>query len=1361
MSKRNDPVSTDSPETTAQIGWNAERNVGEQRGRESFITPSGQSQDAQGNWGAQNISSNSSSSHSAGATINESRHYTTGTHEMNNGEVSLSGSVATAETTMRTGSAGFSVGASGALLQATAKYKDVSMRVQGAQAQAGLHLGTTINSKGTETSGVSAKVGASLVRGDFQYKTPPVCSTNGNSISAVLSAHGSLLSASAEVSAGIADNKTNNSTSGFFKLGASVGVGGGLGAYVTFTRNDKQCRAVVNKDILTPLSEELGNTKLKATLNSEENTFSLMRETHKILLANNSLSLNTDKYVKILNAQLSNFLAAAEATEGLSASAKNNIQKLDTALKKQNRLLDGSTASAEIIASNNGEITKYLDAINNEVDTAEAELRSCASKLLTTNAEIVGEWTGENDVAAKDIKTREYAERINFDHTMSEMHAGFQCAGILVGLFGDRELARKISVVSSAAYILGTTIAGFAGYGTMAGTVAGNPLGGAFSILSSVSSLVDAFGSPGKTPDQMILESIQALSQQIEILRQEMHMRFDRLDEKMDQMLMRLDMGVNALQREQLHILAYLHHYLPLIQSKIEGTQLNVLKLHEKLNDIQYFLGKMSQRENVNKLKTEVYGYIHNIDRFKYVERMVELGKVSGCSSRDELYTDVPVTSTANLSADADFSIRRVEKIRENYLSVAPKNLPNPMVWSLTSLTMIYLTLIQYPDPEISDRNLRMADRDFDDIMKLLATAEDLKEFTTDLREPAVFDGLMRNYREKLEQFKQQLENHRQDHERDVLAKEVSQAVEQNCLQYNINQQESFLSSKVDVNASNGNWWQGRMEEFYKWYDGRAGWGPSAVRNEYVGRLQNGDHAGSYKYQQEESILRYKKEYVAQRSLSIVKVAKNINLQSDYANVCEMPWFMFSKKVDLPVLPLPKEVDFGIDKAYLEAAALGLGYFIFLYDVNGDKFTIDIFFTDNYSKLGLLDSANNGSCIAKIELAYSEHLNFYKSNERVWWYWVGGNYEDRPTPDMQLLGDYRMNGTHNHYKYWGYRPVAKLHPGMSDSVQYANAEKSISYPNEKENLAQVKALVSKFRAGHERRFTRGLMIDVNSSDSRPELAAAARELNEAYIDLMLVLNFAFKSEMQSSNELFEAVLLNTETFKRHLQSSDKSNLDFSAKFSDVCEKLSILEKMITSWRELHAIDGYSNPLLEMLIEIMGDINKNYTGNTEPVNQYHEDQEGFNGVICILNSAAISALFGIIEGMILKNIPSEIVDELAKGALNTVGESLSKSAVLQNRSPEQRTQLLTMALNLQAPETLRLMERRGFSFNNALTQGSNNVSADEATVSSSSSSSYGQQTGGRIRFFTPDVASELDASVTPPNTAFDAARPANG
>ncbi len=430
-------------------------------------------------------------------------------------------------------------------------------------------------------------------------------------------------------------------TSVFFKWGASVGVGGGFGLGVTFTRNDKQCRSVVNKDILTPLSKE-SIPLAKETLNSEENTFSLMRETHKILLANNSLSLNTDKYVKILNGQLSKFLAAADATEGLSKSAKRNIEKLGKALKTQNRLLDDSTASPKIIATNNRKITQYLDAINNEVHTAEAKLRSCASNLLATNEEIVQEWSGKNDVAAKDIKTREYAERINFDHTMSEMHAGFQCAGILVGLFGDRELARKISVVSSAAYTLGTTIAGFAGYGTMAGTVAGNPLGVAFSILSSVSSLVDAFGSPGKTPDQMILESIQALSQQIETLRQEMHMRFDRLDEKMDQMLMRLDMGVNALQREQLHILAYLHHYLPLIQSKIEGTQLDVLKLHEKVNDIQYFLGKMTQRENINKLKAEVYGYIHNIDHFKYVERMIDLETTSGCTSRDELYNGVP-----------------------------------------------------------------------------------------------------------------------------------------------------------------------------------------------------------------------------------------------------------------------------------------------------------------------------------------------------------------------------------------------------------------------------------------------------------------------------------------------------------------------------------------------------------------------------------------------------------------------------------------------------------------------------------------------------------------------------------------------
>ncbi|MBN1460339.1 MAG: hypothetical protein JXA57_12445 [Armatimonadetes bacterium] len=157
----------------------------------------------------------------------------------------------------------------------------------------------------------------------------------------------------------------------------------------------------------------------------------------------------------------------------------------------------------------------------------------------------------------------------------------------------DSEVGRKAYGIGTASLQIADSISKFrltatGGFNT-ATAMGGLMLAG--NIFGAVSSVVSLFGTQGPSADEQILEQLQAISQQIDEFRVEMHERFDRVDKRLNELFQLLAEVAEELTR-----------------------------INERLDDIQERLGDIQKQ--LTQFEANMREYLQDIDRATFVESL-------------------------------------------------------------------------------------------------------------------------------------------------------------------------------------------------------------------------------------------------------------------------------------------------------------------------------------------------------------------------------------------------------------------------------------------------------------------------------------------------------------------------------------------------------------------------------------------------------------------------------------------------------------------------------------------------------------------------------------------------------------------
>lgn len=214
----------------------------------------------------------------------------------------------------------------------------------------------------------------------------------------------------------------------------------------------------------------------------------------------------------------------------------------------------------------------------------------------------------------KEILKHQHAEKAAkaFDAKLQNINHGFSILSNAALLSGNNKLANRLAVTGGALTSVGQVVAGLNGVGLLAGI---NPFAAGAMIFASLTSIIGVFGSHDDNSMQVLYEAIQAISYQLNIIRQEMHERFNQIMETLD------DLGKKI-------FLAFCN-----VDNNQQLVMLNIKQLHDELADLkkshQYgqatslsYLKQISQEQTNSKIINKTFEIVRTVEDAKdYIVR--------------------------------------------------------------------------------------------------------------------------------------------------------------------------------------------------------------------------------------------------------------------------------------------------------------------------------------------------------------------------------------------------------------------------------------------------------------------------------------------------------------------------------------------------------------------------------------------------------------------------------------------------------------------------------------------------------------------------------------------------------------------
>ncbi len=667
-----------------------------------------------------------------------------------------------------------------------------------------------------------------------------------------------------------------------------------------------------------------------------------------------------------------------DTQQGTNVAMQAHVSKLEETFSALHENMGGlqerlaqitamSSGQEQEIAQLRTEIFRHIDHLSEVANSASKDM--CFSRIEAVDA---------LQALALEFYVQEPNGRAASAPAMEKAVEAVSSAGQFVTslgqLTGSKELVHT-GVVAGAVCNIGTNLLSFAV----------NPVSALFNIGTAGVGLAQHFGGNSGGVAEATMRQLQQIAQFLGVIREEMHARFDIIDQKLDVLYDTALQGFSQLEGIALHSSAQLQR----VAQRIDKIEREVLEsrhaVMESLNQLQEFLQMQEPNETISKTAKEVFQLAEETtpQYKKFRKRVGKLHANIYCDALGQKLNFQPLCLAA--AARPDCSIQLLFK---TLVEESQHVLPNPILYKVATLGILILTLKQYPSNQ-SAKNLRIHQDDVDRLQELRGLGDTLQVGIDQMRRRVDLPGLFEVYSTTATQLSAILQESSQEKLQEV-AERASQAVQATQgLHYHGREQISAFGpqAKDDFSISlepDGSGWFA-LDQCKLWED------HSNTSGDYWHQRYHTtqDRARkNYKAQIRGSVKISREAYLAKRRGSQSRQAEIADINPSIAPDSfgqpahlELPWFISPAQNQLPYLPVPDELSHYIPDQVRRACGANLGHLEFVYSLEGGQFVISLRFCP---------TGRTPIEFSKVSMAFEPGI--FQGGEAVWWFWVTGNH---------------------------------------------------------------------------------------------------------------------------------------------------------------------------------------------------------------------------------------------------------------------------------------------------------------------------------------------------------------------------------
>lgn len=732
-------------------------------------------------------------------------------------------------------------------------------------------------------------------------------------------------------------------------------------------------------------------------------------------------------------------------------------------------------------------------------------------------------------------------------------------------------------------------------------------------MASAGLALANMFVPSGPNPTQVVLEAIQEVMQQIGQLRQEMHQRFDDIENQLDRIHHTVLHGFSVVNIKLENII----DRLVLIHEKISNVKNDV---HETANThVSYLKSMLNQQKEAKiaaillKIDTDVQQFLNrehkskkDFDKifavvFSHASKTACFDLLTGADLADlEPYALSNSLQVFGYRYKGDFFIGLVNELAKRHSKVTGfrsiELLPNPTIYqyvleNINKLLVAYFQANQHE--KISDLRIEKLEQLYHQGMRINA-------FILSLREPSYLHQLFNHYKNSIAQlalaldgfflteqqaYSSSLNQKRKLNRRRLLEK-----------QYKLfNQQLTFsTSSSLQVYVPS-RWWYADSHHNKNGWGGGYAHGPysgGAFRSQYVTACQQEMKNQAGLYNNIDSLL--ESETLPLSYYANDKDAIDVNLKG---------FMMPQEGQEGPVLPLPKKFTVTqVPIIYCLSEAYGYGYLQMQYkvDVQTNEFTLSLQFMANKTLFG----EDKTFTLAERKLTYEGQA--YSGHEAIWVYWLGRTKCSKSTntlPRRHVAGfDPCGDGSSNWVNVYAYYPSLYEYKGKCHELSALAYREGL---NQKENeVVDLTTLLQKAMS-HQMENTVKTMeqrcVNTLRAKQSDALTQAFLHFDLSAKYLYLTLHFILNDSLYNPHHFLHRFfhnnnyMINGDQLIGMIKATHTQPIStvMAGKCKELCEILPIVQK--TVWVELtqpHLHNTYHHLFLAQLKDLITHLKQN-------------------------------------------------------------------------------------------------------------------------------------------------------------------------
>lgn len=268
-------------------------------------------------------------------------------------------------------------------------------------------------------------------------------------------------------------------------------------------------------------------------------------------------------------------------------------------------------------------------------------------------------------------------------------------------------------------------------------------------IAMSALSILLSFAKQGPNVNQMILDAIKSLSMKVDTLRQEMHARFDILENRLTAIYLQIIDGFCEMRFQNktiIDILTGIENRLRDVQNEVRDYFSVLNGRLQNIEDMQYAQGRKIEIQRIYKMIQRAKS-VHSLSAHDFVEGYNQfMADICELHARDDLFVgrkNLTTTEIVRLFESeesnpfaSEFNLNALYECLASEFKEQRPTLVNPIIWSWQLNGFMRLLNRYYATTENAKR--KISKPELMDLAKVVAVGKQTQQFSAQLRNPEI-----------------------------------------------------------------------------------------------------------------------------------------------------------------------------------------------------------------------------------------------------------------------------------------------------------------------------------------------------------------------------------------------------------------------------------------------------------------------------------------------------------------------------------------------------------------------------------------------------------------------------------------------